>query len=36
VLSALDDDQVIEGVTLSPFGINVLRITGSGDMQIGR
>jgi endo-1,4-beta-mannosidase len=36
VLSALDDNQVVEGVTLSPFGINVLRITGSGDMQIGR
>jgi endo-1,4-beta-mannosidase len=35
-LSALDDDQVMEGVTLSPFGINVLRLAGSGDMQIGR
>ena len=35
-LSALDDDQVVEGVTLSPFGINVLRITGSGGTRIGR
>jgi hypothetical protein len=35
-LAALDDDEVLEGVTLPPFGINVLRITGSGGTEISR
>jgi endo-1,4-beta-mannosidase len=36
-LAALDDDEVVEGVTLAPFGINVLKITdGGGGTDISR
>jgi endo-1,4-beta-mannosidase len=29
-LTPLDDEEILEGVTLDPFGINVLKITASG------
>ena len=35
-LAELNDEQVVEGVTLSPFGINVLKIADSGERDISR
>jgi len=35
-LAGLNDDEVVEGVTLPPFGIHVLKIAGGGDMATRR
>jgi endo-1,4-beta-mannosidase len=35
-LAALDDEEVLDGVTLDPFGISVLRVAGNGATAVSR